>query len=84
MQVLNLPRALPAGDLGRNVLFNKQTKVLFTAFPGHANCCCDIKPKCGWQQQIMELVRALGHQCFIGRTFCGSLGCQWSLPVPAL
>lgn len=45
MQVLNLPRALLAGDPGRNVLFNKQAKLLFSALPGHANCCCDIKSK---------------------------------------
>lgn len=59
MQELNLPRALSAGDPGRNVSFNKQTKELLSALPGHANSCCIIKSKCGWQHQIMELIRAV-------------------------
>lgn len=45
MQALNLPRALSAGDPGRNVLFNKQNKVLFSALTGHADSCCVIKSK---------------------------------------
>lgn len=81
MQVFNLPRALSAGDLGRNVLFNKQAKGLFSALPGHANCCCVIQSKCGW---ITELVRALWILgWFTGRTIHGSLWCQWSLSLPA-
>lgn len=57
--MFNLPRAVSAGDPGRNVLFNKQAEGLFSALPGHANSCCVMKSKCGWQHWIMELVRTV-------------------------
>lgn len=59
MRELNLPKALSAGDLGRNGSFDEQTTELCSALPGHANSCCIIKSKCGWQHRITELIRAV-------------------------